>query len=202
MLTTGVLVAGLGACTGATPTTPAGPATSGGSPSASGSTGSPTSPATPTTPQVTSATSTASVAAGTLIPYPNGVDILTAADTAKLTGAPEDFKGFLAGQLDSVLREAGNPTACRSYVQIGVQAVHTGGYASGHVAVLNRSPDVTCISSGNLVIWVRKDGAWRQLASTGDVALGCAVLEEAGAPSAVAGPQCYDGATLRPYQHS
>lgn len=116
---------------------------------------------------------------------PDGVIIRTPEAVAALSGAPQDFRDYLAAQL----KEASRSTACP--VSFGVQLVRTDGYAVGTI----RGCDTL------RVVWAKQGGTWAQVAS-GAQGLDCSALQSHGVPLAIAGPHCLQGATLVPYGSS
>lgn len=96
-----------------------------------------------------------------------------------LPRAPEDFRTFLAEQI-----EAGAVTSgCDGGVQVTVDVLRPDGWARGSVF------EEGCGGYG--VLWARVDGAWKQVWS-GQSLVECTVLERYRFPADVAGDQCYD----------
>jgi hypothetical protein len=141
--------------------------------------------ATTATPSPTAATSSAPAAApGKLISYAAGEDsgiiLATAADTAKLTGAPADFKSFVAAELTRGTVEQG----CTEKPQISVDLIDTGGWARGG----HFTPEC----GGYATLWAKSGGTWRE-AWSGQSLVECSTLTKFRFPARVAGKQCLQG---------
>lgn len=156
------------------------------------STTEPASTGTPSTPVAASTTSRPTPAARTervaLVDYvqgrdqPDGAPVITPSDVDALPGAPEDFRRHLAG-----LVSRSDVSACP--LGIHVERLRTDGWAVSSV----RSCEDT-----QRVLWVREDGRWREAVSaTGH--FDCSELEAIGAPSSVAGDECQDDRSRKPY---
>ena len=111
-----------------------------------------------------------------------GVIIAKPADVAKLEGAPDDFKQFVAGLIDAskTLPE----DDCQATV--GVSKVDTSGFAAGNMH--------SC--GGAVYIWAERDGVWQEIWS-GQEAPVCADLEKYSVPKPIAGDKCYDDKDMK-----
>jgi hypothetical protein len=92
------------------------------------------------------ATSTAVISYGG-----DGVTMHKPADVAKLAGAPEDFRNFMSGVIDTSVQNASPDEECP--VTVRVDAIDPRGFATGGIA--------SC--GGYAAIWKRVDGVWRQV---------------------------------------
>jgi len=137
--------------------------------------------ATTTAPTTTPAPApTKSTSNSTLIDYGDDeVIVATPADVAKLTGAPADFKAFIAADLQ---RQQDSETGvCVRTPEIHVARIDTRGWAAG----TNFIPKC----GGDAALWAKVAGGWRQV--WGQQTLpDCAVLEKYRFPASVAGTQC------------
>lgn len=130
------------------------------------STPSPTSPTTTEPPQV--------------ITYPGGIEITSASDTAKLTGTTQEFRDFIAGELQKLIAE-GSSCAGAAH-SVTVQKYSSAGYAIGGVN--------SC--GGNAELWADFQGQWQEGMGTQD-AWNCDTLTYLGVPKTFAG-DCFDEA--------
>lgn len=132
---------------------------------------------------------TKSTSASTLIDYGDDeVIVANPADVARLTGAPEDFKAFIAADL---LRQHNSENgACVQAPEIHVARIDTRGWAAGG----NFIPKC----GGEGALWAKTAGGWR-LVWSGQTLPECAVLEQHRFPATVAGTECStaDGKTRR-----
>lgn len=135
-------------------------------------------------PTPTATTPTAAKPMGKLVDYEttdeDGATIAVAADTSKLTGAPADFKTFIAGQLGKTSPDEG----CTEPPQIYVSRIDTGGWARGGHFIPQ--------CGGYATLWAKSDGAWRDVWS-GQSLVDCTTLERFGFPARVAGDSCLNG---------
>lgn len=147
-------------------------------PSTSPTTSSPAPPASPDVP--------ADPAAGKFIDYENvdesGVIITRAADTARLTGAPADFKTFIAAEL--ARSRADLDKECPENPQIYVSRLATGGWAAGGYFIPQ--------CGGYAALWASSQGSWKQV-WTGQELVGCATLTKYAFPASVSGTSCLEG---------
>lgn len=104
---------------------------------------------------------------------PDGVVIRTPDSVDALSGAPQDFRDYLAHRISQVDPVSECPTL------IGVQLVRTDGFAVG---VLRGCGDVQ-------VAWVKVNGVWRTVASAAE-GLDCSVLARQKVPPAMADLDC------------
>lgn len=146
----------------------------------------PTQPApSATTPTPTATTPTAARPIGTLIDYEttdeDGATIAVAADTSKLTGAPADFKTFIAGELT---KTPSTDEGCTEPPQIYVARVATGGWARGGYFIPQ--------CGGYATLWAKSNGAWQDV-WRGQSLVDCATLQRFAFPARVAGDTCLDG---------
>lgn len=148
-------------------------------------------PSASTTPAPTATTSTPTAAAptGKLISYQTedgGAMITQASDTAKLEGAPGDFKAFIARELADAEPEQG----CTEKPQISVDLLDTGGWARGGHFVPQ--------CGGYATLWAKSQGGWQAVWS-GQSLVECSTLTKHRFPARVAGKQCLDGDDAVPY---
>lgn len=134
-------------------------------------------PSTPdSTPPVQTPTPTPSesVTASALIDYgAEGVSVEQPGQVDLLEGAPEDFKAFVAEEVQAAIDEGAScPDAFHGVTVSRIQ----GDLALGGVN--------TC--GGYVAIWARVDGAWTEILA-GQEAWECGVLEEHGVPAKFAG---------------
>lgn len=107
-----------------------------------------------------------------------GVTVTKAADVAKLEGAPDDFKQFVAGIID--VSKAPPDDDCQ--VRVGVARIDTSGYAAGSI--------LSC--GGAVYIWAKRDGVWQEIWSGQEIP-DCDDMKSFSVPEPIAGDQCYDG---------
>jgi hypothetical protein len=144
-----------------------------------------TTPAPTATPTTTTAPAptpapTKSTSASTLIDYgDDGVIVATAADAAKLTGAPADFKAFVVADLQR--QQDSEDGACAQAPEIHVARIDTRGWAAGE----NFIP--RC--GGNPALWAKVAGGWRLVWGVQTLP-DCAVLEKYRFPASIAGTAC------------
>ncbi len=108
-----------------------------------------------------------------------GVVLKKAADVAKLNGAPEDFKQFVAGYIDYLAHAPETTKECP--VTVRVFKLDTAGFANGSM--------FRCEGSGFL--WAKVDGVWQQIDS-GQQLPGCDMLKKYSVPASIAGDTCAD----------
>lgn len=146
--------------------------------------------ATATTPEPSEDPTTAAPT-GKLISYVDsedvGVMIAQAADTAKLTGAPADFKAFIAAELGRL--EPGQ--GCTEKPQISVDRLDTGGWARGGTFIPQ--------CGGSASLWAKDGGTWKE-AWSGQSLVECSILQRYRFPARIAGNQCSDGSEAVPYR--
>jgi hypothetical protein len=149
--------------------------------------------ATGTTPKPTASTTKAPpVKAGTFIDYEavdeDGIRIASPSDTAKLTGAPADFKSYLGALIDK--QSAQEVEGCTEAPQIYVTQIDTGGWARGSYSAPG--------CGGSAALWARSGGSWTQ-AWSGQSLVDCATLDRYAFPSRLAGDTCDTGSGSKPY---
>lgn len=105
-----------------------------------------------------------------------GVTVTKAADLAKLKGAPDDFKQFVAGLIDGF--EAPPQDDCR--FKVSVTKVDTSGFAAGSMG--------SC--GGAMYIWAEQDGVWQEIWSGQELPV-CADMKKYSVPKPIAGDKCY-----------
>jgi hypothetical protein len=168
----------------ATSTSPA-EAASSGAPSASKPTRKPTETPTPTP-------SNTPAKPGTFIDYEaineDGIRIASAADTAKLTGAPTDFKAFVGTLIEK--QAAKGVEGCSEAPLIYVTQIDTNGWARGSYSIPG------CGGSGAL--WAKSGRSWTE-AWSGQSLVDCATLHRYAFPSRLAGDTCDSGGGTKPY---
>lgn len=151
----------------------------------------PTATTTPATAPTLTATPTPTQAtpASTLIDYgDDGITVARGADTAKLEGAPQDFKAFIAADLQR--QQDTKDDVCAKKPEIHVERVDTRGWAAGGTFIPQ--------CGGNANLWAKVAGGWREVWG-GQTLPDCAVLEKFRFPATVGGTQCGtpDGKTRR-----
>lgn len=150
-----------------------------------------TAPSTTPAPSPSTTAPTTAAPAGKLISYANGEDtgvtIATAADTGKLTGAPADFKAFIASELANATADEG----CTEKPQISVDTIDTGGWARGGHFVPQ--------CGGYATLWAKTGGVWRDVWG-GQSLTPCSTLTKYRIPARVAGDSCLDGDDSVPYK--
>jgi hypothetical protein len=107
---------------------------------------------------------------------PVGVTVTKAADLAKLEGAPDDFKQFVAGLIDGF--EAPPHDDCQFGVD--VRKIDTSGFAAGSMG--------SC--GGAMHIWAKQDGVWQEIWSGQELPV-CADMKKHSVPKPIAGDKCY-----------
>jgi hypothetical protein len=121
-------------------------------------------------------------------PY-TGVSIRKASDVSKLVNAPDDFKSFIASEL----QKANATSPCPNPTSITVSKVRTDGYGYGAFF----SP--AC--GGYEALWARPGGVWQQIVGTQD-APPCKTLYRYGVPLVMDddfGGKCVSANALVPY---
>ena len=123
----------------------------------------------------------ASPAAAELIEYDQdeavGVTVAKAADVAKLEGAPDDFKQFVAG----IIAALKTPPDDDCPFRVGVAKIDTSGFAAGSM--------LSC--GGAAYIWAKRDGVWQEIWG-GQELPDCADMKKYSVPKPIAGDECYD----------
>ncbi len=130
----------------------------------------------PATPPVTSPTPSPQ-----LLTYGSGdigVEITQPSEVEQLTGAPADFKAFVAGLVTDL---SNDPSCSDAFHGVTVQKVRTDGFAVGGVG--------SC--GGYAALWASVDGTWKEIEGAQEL-WDCAVLNQYAVPSDIAGDQCYD----------
>lgn len=120
-----------------------------------------------------------------------GVGITKPSQVDQLTGAPDDFKSFVAGLVTELSKDASCPDAFHG---ITVEKVRTDGFAVGGVN--------SC--GGYLALWATVNGTWKEIEGAQEM-WDCAVLKKYAVPSDIAGQQCYDYSgtnKVEPYDQS
>jgi hypothetical protein len=149
----------------------------------------PTTAPTPTATTPTATGATPATPASTLIDYgDDGITVARGSDTAKLTGAPQDFKDFIAADLQR--QQDTKDDVCAKKPEIHVERVDTRGWAAGGTFIPQ--------CGGNANLWAKVAGGWREVWG-GQTLPDCAVLEKFRFPASVGGTQCGtpDGKTRR-----
>lgn len=152
----------------------------------------PTTPApSATTATPTATTPTPARPAGQLIDYEtadeDGATITIAADTSKLTGAPADFKSFIAGELT---KKSSVDEGCTEPPQIYVSRLDTGGWARGGHFIPQ--------CGGYATLWAKSGGVWKDVWG-GQSLVDCETLNRYKFPARVAGDTCLTGEDAVPY---
>ena len=145
-----------------------------------------TSTATPPTP---TPAPTTTAPGSTLIDYGDDqVTVASAADVAKLTGAPADFKSFIVADLQR--QQDTKDDVCTEKPEIHVSRIDTRGWAAGGSFIPQ--------CGGNATLWAKVAGGWREVWG-GQTLPDCAVLEKYRFPASVGGKECgtADGKTRR-----
>jgi hypothetical protein len=142
-------------------------------------------PASSTASASPTAAPTTAAPAGKLIDYEtddeSGATITTAADTSKLTGAPADFRAFIAAELK---KNRNVDEGCTEPPQIYVSRVDTGGWARGGYFIPQ--------CGGYASLWAKSGGTWKDVWG-GQSLVECSTLEQYAFPARVAGASCLDG---------
>ncbi len=167
------------------------------------STDSPASSAAPTTkapspttktpkPTPTATTKEPAVKPGTYIDYEavneDGISIAEPSDASKLTGAPADFKSYVAALIEKQATQG--VEGCTEAPQINVTQIDTGGWARGGYFIPG--------CGGSAALWAKSGGTWKQ-AWTGQSLVDCATLERYDFPSRLAGSTCDAGGDSKAY---
>ena len=107
-----------------------------------------------------------------------GVTIAKPADVAKLEGAPDGFKQYVAGVIDSdlTLPEEG----CEFTVHVA--SIETSGFATGSLH--------SC--GGAAYIWAERDGVWQKIWAGQDLP-DCETMKKYSVPKSIAGNTCWEG---------
>jgi len=146
----------------------------------------PTGPA----PSTSKPTPTTAAPGGKLISYANGEDdgilLASATDIVKLTGAPADFKTFIAGELAAATPEEG----CTEMPQISVDLIDTGGWARGG--------HFTPQCGGYATLWAKSGGTWKDVWG-GQSLVECSTLTKYKIPARVGGNECLKDGDSVPY---
>jgi hypothetical protein len=107
-----------------------------------------------------------------------GIVVAKAADVAKLEGAPDDFKQFIAGIIDS--NRSLPDDDCK--FTVGVAKIDTSGFAAGSLH--------SC--GGAAYIWAKRDGVWQEVWA-GQELPQCDEMTKYSIPKSIAGDTCYEG---------
>ncbi|MET1038795.1 MAG: hypothetical protein ABW075_10995 [Aeromicrobium sp.] len=148
----------------------------------------PTTDAPPTSatpsPEPAKTTATPTGPNGTMLDYEtddeSGVVLTTAADAAKLTGAPADFKAFITAELAAATPDEG----CTEKPQIYVTRIDTQGWARGGYFIPQ--------CGGGATLWAKTGGAWQDVWS-GQSLVECTTLIKYRIPPHIAGSSCLKG---------
>ena len=107
-----------------------------------------------------------------------GVTIAKPADVAKLEGAPDGFKQYIAGIIDAnkSLPDDDCPFT------VGVASIETSGFATGSLH--------SC--GGAAYIWAERDGIWQEIWAGQDLP-DCADMKKYSVPKSIAGNTCWEG---------
>ena len=111
-----------------------------------------------------------------------GVTIAKPADVAKLEGAPDDFKQFIAGIVDA--SKTLPDEDCQ--FTVGVAKIDTSGFAAGSMH--------SC--GGAVYIWAERDGVWQEIWAGQELPL-CDDLKKYSVPKAIGGDKCYDDKNMK-----
>ena len=111
-----------------------------------------------------------------------GVTIAKPADVAKLRGAPDSFKQFVAGIVDA--SKSLPDDDCQ--FTVGVAKVDTSGFAAGSMH--------SC--GGAVYIWAERDGVWQEIWAGQELPL-CDDLKKYSVPKAIGGDKCYDDKNMK-----
>jgi hypothetical protein len=109
-----------------------------------------------------------------------GVVLRKAADVLRLHDAPEDFKQFMAGVVDSKLHGLVEPDPDCPF-SVTVRKLDTAGFALGAF--------LSC--GGNAEMWAKHDGVWQEIWA-GQTAPDCKAMEKYSVPTSIAGKTCFD----------
>lgn len=107
-----------------------------------------------------------------------GITVAKAADVANLEGAPDDFKQFIAGIVDS--NRALPDEDCEFTAKVA--RIDTSGFAAGSLH--------SC--GGAAYIWAKRDGVWQEVWA-GQELPNCDDMKRYSIPKAIAGDTCYEG---------
>ena len=126
--------------------------------------------------------------ASSLIDYGDEIALERAADVSKLTGAPQDFKTFIAAEL--ARQQATKDDVCTEEPEIHVAKIDIRGWAAGGSFIPQ--------CGGNAALWAKAAAGWQEVWS-GQTLPDCAILEKYRFPATVAGSECGtdDGRTRR-----
>lgn len=123
-----------------------------------------------------------------LIDYDPYVHVESETDIEQLIGAPESFKKFILGRVDTVSKSNAE-TREECYTSISVVTVARDAYAMGDVDQVG--DDEKC-KPGLTEAWALDDaGAWQVVDSTQDDIFKCDKLQAYAVPLSIAGDQCY-----------
>ncbi len=103
--------------------------------------------------------------------------IAKVADVSKLEGAPDDFKQFIAGLFDGLMRSPDED--CQ--LTVGVEKIDTSGFAFGS--------QHSC--GGAVYIWAKPNGVWQEIWG-GQELPDCDTMEKYSVPTSIVGDQCLD----------
>lgn len=106
----------------------------------------------------------------------SGVTIAKPADVAKLEGAPDGFKQFIAGIIDA--SESLPEDDCQ--FTVAVAKIDTSGFATGSMH--------SC--GGAVYIWAERDGVWQEIWGGQELPV-CADMKKYSVPKPIAGEKCY-----------
>ena len=115
-----------------------------------------------------------------------GVKIEKVADVAKLEGAPDDFKQFVAGLIESQRGMGSLEKDCPFSVSVDV--IDTSGFARGGM--------FTC--GGAAFIWAKRDGTWQQIWGCQDYP-DCTELKKYSVPKSMNFDKCLEGSKAVDY---
>lgn len=116
----------------------------------------------------------------------HGVVLHRASDARKLTGAPDDFKQFIAGVTQATTSGIDPSDDCKPQVEVLI--VDPKGYAAGAM----RGCD------GAAYMWAKKKGVWQQIWA-GQYAPDCDFLKAQAVPTSIAGNECWQDKRMVPY---
>lgn len=115
-----------------------------------------------------------------VVSYGDGVELRDSRGVAKLKGAPQDFKQYIAGAADATGANSDPKNECAP--RIFVDKLDTSGYATGAI--------FDC--GGARLIWARRsDGIWRQIWG-GQITPDCPTMERYKVPAKLIGTRCWD----------
>ncbi|MGA8988550.1 hypothetical protein [Aeromicrobium sp.] len=144
---------------------------------------------TPATVSTTTAAAPAPEPTGTTTTVPDVVDYgddeVTVAqpdDTARLTGAPDDFTAFIRREL--ARQRASKDDVCTEEPEIHVARVDPSGWAAGGTFIPQ--------CGGNAVLWAKVAGTWKEVWA-GQTLPDCATLKKYRFPAAIAQKTCTQG---------